>query len=86
VNEPALAPLVSDATLLYEDAPGASAYRSTLANPAIALAVYDTDQLVLLLYAGELADDDGAAVESTVVASGLAGADSTLPALSVATV
>jgi hypothetical protein len=72
--------------LLYEDAPGARAYRSTLANPAIALAVYDTDQLELLLYAGELTEDDGTVSDSTVVASGLAGAPSTLPALSVATV
>jgi hypothetical protein len=39
-----------------------------------------------VLYAGELADDDGAAVSSTVTLSGLAGATSTLPALSVATV
>jgi hypothetical protein len=72
--------------LLYEPAPGARAYRSTLANPAIALAVYDTDQLVLLLYAGELADELGGVVPNTVTASGLLGALSTLPALSVATV
>jgi hypothetical protein len=41
---------------------------------------------VLSLDAGELADELGGAAFRTVVASGLAGADSTLPALSVASV
>jgi hypothetical protein len=42
--------------------------------------------VVAVLYAGELADDDGATESNTVTAFGLAGADCTLPALSLASV
>jgi hypothetical protein len=39
-----------------------------------------------VLYAGELADDEGATESSTVTVSGLLGALSLLPALTLATV